>query len=31
MMWHGGQEGPVAEGLKLAGSRNPKGRMIPGE
>lgn len=29
MIWHGGQEGPSVEGVKLTGSRDARYRMTP--
>lgn len=31
MMWHGGQGGPTAEQVKLARSRDARGRRTPFE
>lgn len=29
MIWHGGQERPTAEGVKLSGSKNARDRTAP--
>jgi len=29
IVWHGGQEGPTAEGVKLSASKKTRDRMTP--